>query len=111
MQDEVSKFYQTHFAGHNVIGVHIRGGDGALEYGQLPIPISTYLTETERLFKELGGQEAGVRIFVASNSDHVLLPFQQRYGAATVLSVPDVLHIPTENEGLSAEELLKVGPD
>jgi len=93
---KVEHFREQHFLSQPVVGVHVRMGDGAREYGQAPIDMDFYLNASAQLAEELGsahGGEGKVRFYVASNSDKAVDAFRARFGAERVLSNLNAPHL------------------
>jgi hypothetical protein len=87
LHGKVDTFIQRHFEGHKVVGVHVRGGDGATEYGETAIPVDMYINESARVAERLG---TSVRFYVASNCRGAVRAFRERFGNDAVLELEGV---------------------
>jgi hypothetical protein len=81
---KVSELYDARLRGHHVIGVHVRGTDGLDDPGRpSEIPFDRYFEEIERRVTTTG--TSSCRVFLATDEQHVVERFQDRFGGALVL--------------------------
>jgi hypothetical protein len=80
----VHSFASRYFAGHHVIGVHVRGNehDGELGYFRLRRrPLQSYFDAVSR-----AGDLGEARIFLATDQQDIVQAFRERYGQRLLLS-------------------------
>jgi hypothetical protein len=83
--EKVNSFYEKHFSG-NVLGVHVRGTDKKLEYPHKALPMSAYITETQRYL----AAHPDSKIYVASDNNEIIREMMLTFGQKRMIVHPSV---------------------